>query len=60
LARRWVWRDFEQSRFFVAVHRIHLFVEMLSVVATVLWFKWTRRTTGDGRRLLRRARCTSF
>lgn len=31
------------------------FVEMLSVVAQVLWFKWTRRTTGEGKRLLRRA-----
>lgn len=31
------------------------FVEMFSVMAQVLWFKWTRRTTGEGRRLLRRA-----
>ncbi len=31
------------------------FVEMLSVVAQVLWFKWTRRTSGEGKRLLRRA-----
>lgn len=30
-------------------------VEMLSVVAQVLWFKYTRRKTGEGKRLLRRA-----
>lgn len=30
-------------------------VEMLSVIAQVLWFKYTRRKTGEGKRLLRRA-----
>jgi phospho-N-acetylmuramoyl-pentapeptide-transferase len=31
------------------------FVEMLSVVTQVLWFKWTKRRTGEGKRLFRRA-----
>jgi phospho-N-acetylmuramoyl-pentapeptide-transferase len=31
------------------------FVEMFSVIAQVLWFKWTKRKTGEGQRLFRRA-----
>lgn len=31
------------------------FVEMFSVIAQVLWFKWTKRKTGEGKRLFRRA-----
>lgn len=30
-------------------------VEMFSVVIQVLWFQWTKRKTGEGKRLLRRA-----
>lgn len=30
-------------------------VEMLSVVLQVFWFQWTKRRTGEGKRLLRRA-----
>jgi phospho-N-acetylmuramoyl-pentapeptide-transferase len=30
-------------------------VEMLSVIAQVAWFKYTRRKTGEGKRLLKRA-----
>lgn len=31
------------------------FVEMFSVIAQVAWFKWTKRKTGEGKRLFRRA-----
>lgn len=31
------------------------YVEAASVIAQVLWFKWTRKRTGEGKRLLRRA-----
>jgi phospho-N-acetylmuramoyl-pentapeptide-transferase len=31
------------------------FVEMFSVIAQVLYFKWTKRRTGEGKRLFRRA-----
>lgn len=31
------------------------YVEMFSVVLQVLWFKWTKRKTGEGQRLFRRA-----
>lgn len=31
------------------------FVELLSVTTQVLWFKWTKRKTGEGKRLFRRA-----
>jgi phospho-N-acetylmuramoyl-pentapeptide-transferase len=31
------------------------FVEMFSVIAQVAWFKWTKKRTGEGQRLFRRA-----
>lgn len=31
------------------------FVEMLSVIVQVAWFKWTKKQTGEGKRLFRRA-----
>jgi len=31
------------------------YVEAASVTAQVIWFKWTRKRTGEGKRLLRRA-----
>jgi len=31
------------------------FVEMFSVIVQVAWFKWTKRKTGEGKRLFRRA-----
>lgn len=31
------------------------FVEMFSVIFQVAWFKWTKRKTGEGKRLFRRA-----
>lgn len=31
------------------------FVEMFSVIAQVAWFKWTKKQTGEGKRIFRRA-----
>jgi hypothetical protein len=36
------------------------YIEMFSVMAQVAWFQWTKRRHGEGKRLFRRAPCTTI